>query len=157
VAYLGDGMRDGQWAAATLRHYGIADLSALQTTWLAWVAGGSPPLKPADLPPLASGQGPLLAANGRLPRPEPNLIYRTGNQSSKAPVAGRLVPVDWDEPVAARQPPLRSLLSRPQPAQQPRQIILERSPQVVPREVIEDRRGKADRVDPVQHSGVAGH
>jgi len=128
VAYLEDGMRDGQWGAATLRHYGIAELGTLQNTWLAWVAKGSPPLKPIDEPPAAIRQGPLLAADGRLPRPEPNLIYRAGNASPKAPVVGRLVPVDWDDTrVVQSEPPLRSHLSRPQPVEQPRQIILEGS------------------------------
>ena len=126
VAYLEDGMRDRQWAAATLRHYGIAELGTLQNSWLAWVAKGSPPLKPLEEPPAAIGQGPLLAADRRLPRPEPNLIYRAGNESPKAPVVGRLVPVDWDETsVAQSGPPLRSHLSRPQPMEQPRQVILE--------------------------------
>jgi len=128
VAFLEDGMRDRQWGAATLRHYGVGDLGTLQNTWLAWVAKGSPPVKPVEEPLDAIRQGPLLAAGGRLPRPEPNLIYRTGHEPSKAPVAGRLVPVDWDDaPVARSGPPLQSQLSRPQPVQQPRQIVLEGS------------------------------
>jgi hypothetical protein len=119
VAYLGEGMRDKPWAAATKRYYGIQDLGTLQNTWLAWVAKGSPPLKPLEEQPAAISQGPLLAAQSPLPRPEPNLIYRAGKDSPKAPVVGRLVPVDGPEP------PLRSYLSRPQPVEQPRQIILE--------------------------------
>jgi hypothetical protein len=146
VAYLGDGMRDNRWSAATLRHYGIPDLGALQTTWLAWVTKGSPPLRPRDDQPGPIGHGPLLASNTPLPRPEPNLIYRTATAPSPQPSPGRrgdlgqlspegrgygspasrrLVPVNWDDdnPAQAGQP-LRTQLSRPQPVEQPRQTIL---------------------------------
>jgi hypothetical protein len=125
VAYLKDGMRDGQWGAATERHYGIRDLGTLQTTWLAWVAKGSPPLRPREGQPAAPVQIPLVAASTRLPRPEPNLIYRMAADSPKAPIARRLVPVDPDDDRAPRNaPPVRSLLSRPQPVEQPQQIMV---------------------------------
>ncbi len=71
VAFLGDGLRDNQWAAALAKHYGISDLGTLQTTWLAWVSKGSPPLGPRDDRPAPLSDGPLLASNSPLPRPEP--------------------------------------------------------------------------------------
>jgi hypothetical protein len=134
VAYLGDGMRDNQWAAATVRHYGISDLGALQTTWLAWVTRGSPPLLPRGEQPPSIGQGPLLASNTPLPRPEPNLIYHTaaaspqsspGGRGDGSPAARRLVPVNWDDDSPPRtEQPLRSQVSRPQAVEQPRQVIV---------------------------------
>ena len=42
VAFLADGMRDGQWSAAVARNYDVRDLAALQNTWVAWVAQGFP-------------------------------------------------------------------------------------------------------------------
>ena len=81
VAFLADGMRDGQWSAAVQRNYDIRDLPALQNTWVAWVAQGFPaPLAegkvmtasaqtPAAVPP--AGASPMRSRA----RPEPNLIY----------------------------------------------------------------------------------
>ncbi len=45
VAYLGDGMSQNNWTAATNKHYGYESLSELQVTWLEWVRQGSPPLQ----------------------------------------------------------------------------------------------------------------
>ena len=42
IAFLADGMHDGQWSAAVQRNYNIRDLPALQNTWVAWVAQGFP-------------------------------------------------------------------------------------------------------------------
>ena len=47
VAFLADGMRDGQWSAAVERNYHISDLSALQNSWVAWVGQGFPAI-PAE-------------------------------------------------------------------------------------------------------------
>jgi len=44
LAYIAEGMQDGRWASATLRHYGYQDLGSLQDAWLQWVRSGSPPL-----------------------------------------------------------------------------------------------------------------
>ncbi len=167
VAFLAEGLKENQWAAAAYRHYGIKDLGTLQSTWLVWVAQGSPPLRPPQEQPGGPSQGPMLAAATRLPRPDPNLIYRVRNEGRPSPAAGKLVPVDWPEEspvrlaslppaaapakqaprsdalssaiqrlaaadpagVAAASPwpaePLRGHLSRPQPIEKPRQIILE--------------------------------
>ena len=42
VAFLADGMRDGQWPTAVQRHYGVRDLPTLQNEWVDWVAKGFP-------------------------------------------------------------------------------------------------------------------
>jgi hypothetical protein len=75
IAYLSEGMSTNNWPAATSHHYGIADLGALQNTWLAWVAQGSPPLKSRIPSPETGPSATAIAAAGKLPRPEPNLIY----------------------------------------------------------------------------------
>ena len=63
VAFLADGMRDGQWSAAVERNYNISDLSALQNTWVAWVGQGFP------APPAESNV--MTAAAQRRPRCTP--------------------------------------------------------------------------------------
>ena len=92
VAFLADGMRDGQWPAAVQRHYGMADLPTLQNTWVAWVAQGFPPPPPEsrvmtaaetlEAPPAAGGVPAKVSAtsaaeiaDARRARPESNLIY----------------------------------------------------------------------------------
>lgn len=81
IEFVGDGMQTGQWSEAIQRHYGIADLSALQNTWVNWVAQGFPELKPASSAVVAaSANVPVSAASvasqaSPRARPEPNLIY----------------------------------------------------------------------------------
>jgi hypothetical protein len=47
VQFVGDGMRSNNWPEAVRQHYGFADLSDLQVTWLEWVRQGSPALEQA--------------------------------------------------------------------------------------------------------------
>jgi hypothetical protein len=91
IAFLGDGLESGDWSGAVHRHYGIADLSGLQNTWLAWVEQGSPPLRPRQIESPPAGK--MLAANERRPRPEPNLIYRIRDKQSPDTPRTNLVPV----------------------------------------------------------------
>lgn len=94
VQFLADGMKDGRWSAAIEQHYGIPDAAALQNVWLAWVRQGNPPLHPpADRPGEASPPQ-VLVAGGKLPRPQPNLIYHLDNPARAASSAGSLVPVE---------------------------------------------------------------
>ncbi|MBM3997963.1 MAG: hypothetical protein FJ297_00225 [Planctomycetes bacterium] len=44
LAYVGDGMRSGNWTRATHAHYGYSSLADLQARWLRWVGEGSPPI-----------------------------------------------------------------------------------------------------------------
>jgi hypothetical protein len=110
VAFLADGMGDGQWAAAVEKHYAVSDLPTLQNTWVAWVAQGFPPppadnhvmtaaaettSPPAPLPappPPASGYpavvtvaaaaGPPYSGEASRVRPEPNLIYHIRDKAA---------------------------------------------------------------------------
>jgi hypothetical protein len=79
VEFLAEGVKSNNWPAAVQRHYGLADLGALQNTWLSWVTQGSPRLTPPET---------QVAAAPR-PRPAPNLILRIGNGGPLAPVVGR--------------------------------------------------------------------
>ena len=77
VAFLADGMRDGQWSAAVERNYNISDLPALQNTWVAWVGQGfpAPPAEsnvmtaaaqtPAAVPDAGERRSPMRVAPGR--------------------------------------------------------------------------------------------
>src|SRR5271166_1234702 len=60
VAFLTDGMRDGQWAAAVQRNYKINDLTTLQNTWVAWVAQGYPAPATENNLRTAAGQLPAV-------------------------------------------------------------------------------------------------
>jgi hypothetical protein len=95
VAFLADGMGDGQWAAAVQKNYNISDLPTLQNTWVAWVAQGFPP-PPADSNVMTasaeakSGQ-PLAATPVAVvaqvrERPEPNLIYHVADKDPRPPL-----------------------------------------------------------------------
>ncbi len=77
LTFLADGMHEDQWATAIRRHYGTSDVRTLQDTWLAWVRQGSPAIG-------TTPERTMIAAAGRLPRPEPNLIYRVGGRQSRA-------------------------------------------------------------------------
>ncbi len=96
VEFLADGLKTADWASAVHRGYGFTDLGTLQDTWLNWVKQGAPLMAPPA--PRASGTGvasgtrangtgvvsgtrtggtPVAqVADGRRPRPQPNLIYR---------------------------------------------------------------------------------
>lgn len=91
IEFLSDGLNGDDWPGAIQRHYGIRDLGALQTTWLAWVQQGMPSLRSREGQPSASGE--MLAANDRRPRPEPNLIYHVRDRQSPSTASTDLVPV----------------------------------------------------------------
>lgn len=128
VDFLAEGLRTNQWSATIRRFYGIQDLGALQKTWLAWVAQGSPPLEPVGRP----SKSGVLVANGKLPRPEPNLIYHTSReddadtpsvaatsiyQPAESATASLPVPATLPDPVATQAAHLL-------PVQRPQQRIL---------------------------------
>ncbi|MEI8372654.1 MAG: hypothetical protein WCJ35_07450 [Planctomycetota bacterium] len=96
VAFLADGMRDGEWSAAVQRNYHVSDLSALQNTWVAWVGQGFPASPIESNVTTASAQTPVVqtpatvtpvvaVADARRARPEPNLIYRVHDKSGDEP------------------------------------------------------------------------
>jgi hypothetical protein len=84
VKFLDDAMQTNQWPEAIQRNYGIADLSALQNTWLAWVRDGFP------APPAA-----VAVADPRRQRPESNLVLHihdnvrlASGSSAQSPASG---------------------------------------------------------------------
>jgi hypothetical protein len=133
VAFLDEGMKDSQWAAAVHHHYGIQDLGTLQNTWLAWVAQGCPAIAPQ--PTKSQPQPALVAAQERIPRPEPNLIWHVAAGQHTEPDNEGLYPVRLPsrstqqspptQLVASEQPVRAQMTTRPQPMEQPRQVILE--------------------------------
>lgn len=96
VTYLEDAMKTGDWEGATRRHYGIQDLGVLQTTWVAWVGRGCPPIQRQPSQPApneAPAQPSAVAANQRLPRPEPNLIWHVAASDRASVAPGQLIPI----------------------------------------------------------------
>jgi len=139
VAFLDEGMKSDQWAAAVQHHYGISDLGVLQNTWLGWVARGCPAIQRQPERPETAASPTLVADRGRLPRPEPNLIWHVAasDRTEKA-APGQLFPIERPSrkspppnatalvgSVGADRQPIRAQTTRPQPIEQPRQIILE--------------------------------
>ena len=106
LAFMGDGLEGERWADAVREHYGHANLGQLQNVWLGWVAQGFPEIR-------APETTPVMVASSRLPRPQPNLVYRdrTEHQSALADYSGPL-----PTPGPSREP------TTPQPA---RQVVLE--------------------------------
>lgn len=88
IAFLDEALQSDHWAEAIQRHYGVSTVGGLQDAWLAWVRLGFPRMQaPGDAPGGAPGPE-LLVAGRKLPRPEPNLIYRIGRAVDSA--SGRL-------------------------------------------------------------------
>ena len=93
MAFLEDGLLDGDWIGAVRDRYGYRDLHVLQGTWQNWVVQGSPPLQ---LAANANTQAILVASHetpAALPlRPapavfrgqDPNAITPTPTQSPYA-------------------------------------------------------------------------
>ncbi len=151
VAFLADGMRDGQWSAAVSRNYNIRDLSTLQDQWVAWVAHGFPAPPPESNVINVAAETPLLAASTAAAaeprRPEPNLIYHipdkasaelpaaaggTQNLANKSAPPAQVLPVQgWRTPDGApaegKQPSeaVTSQVARPPTMEPSRQVILE--------------------------------
>ena len=118
VAFLADGMRDGQWSAAVERNYKIRDLPTLQNTWVAWVAQGfpAPPAESNVMTAAAcrnSARAPCTLVGGdyaapsvadaRRARPEPNLIYHIPDKGAGRTAAGGTQILA--RPVGAAPPP----------------------------------------------------
>jgi hypothetical protein len=126
MAFVADGLEQERWSDVVSSHYGFSSLGSLQNAWVDWVRTGSPlPIQPA----LAAKTAPASptkpapdtrAANQRRKRPEPNLIHR----AAKGDLANQLVPVNRPDDSAAEGPVVNQV-TRPQPVEQARQVILE--------------------------------
>jgi len=104
LQFVADGMDSENWSAELQKHYGIRNLGVLQTTWLDWVAQGSPPLAQptatlASAAVLQNGSSPNVASlNGvspasgivpqrnALPGPASTASFNTTSQAA-APLA----------------------------------------------------------------------
>ena len=110
IEYLGDGLEDGQWAAATKKHYGYGSLGELQQSWVAWVGRGFPAIERAVEPPSGGSEPRVLLAGATKPhRPEPNLIWRIGRKDNPAAPA---------EAIATKGTPTKSVAEQDVPASQ---------------------------------------
>lgn len=164
IAFLEEGLASNQWSAAIDRHYDLGDLGRLQNQWLAWIREGHPRLESAPRGPAASPEtlladasagrsnevrdakaparsvrapGEQLAAVGRRPWPEPNLIHhvpRGAVPADQVVLSGKLVPLVRPESRGAAAPagsdlgascPSCPQMARPQLPEPARQIILQ--------------------------------
>jgi hypothetical protein len=153
--FLSDGLRDENWTRATKKFYGIANLSALQNDWLAWVRKGSPSLATTpDTPGLvavkASPSDRVQNRSADAPRPSdtagvyemaavnPGVLNRgkaatdkwhvpqSGESASRASATVDAPPGDRSsQDVAAASPNAQHQVTRPQGIERPRQVILE--------------------------------
>jgi hypothetical protein len=100
--FLADGLEGGRWSDALRTHYGIRDLGTLQNSWLAWVREGSPALEPAA--PQASPEAVVLVSGetGKLPRPEPNLIFHVADPRPEKSPPAPMVAIRSQSPDARR-------------------------------------------------------
>ena len=89
VAFVGEGLSSESWSAALDHHYGIDDVSRLQTVWLDWVKRGcpAPPAAVAAALPTpyswslnARGQSPDTAINH--PQAGPQRLATTAGRQS---------------------------------------------------------------------------
>jgi hypothetical protein len=109
VKFLDDGMKSDDWCGAVARHYSVQDMGALQNTWLAWVKQGAPLAKPGGSRPAA------LLADGRRPRPEPNLIYHVRPQQPPPMLTAALTAIPAAASRGSTLPPVTASVARNQP------------------------------------------
>ena len=126
VQFLDDALANNQWSAAVQRHYGMTDLAALQNTWLTWVRDGFP--EPAATATAVAAAAPKRsAADGRRPRPAPNLVYHLPAAKAEAlPANG------WHPSGTAVQAVGVRQASSP-PGSDPQAVLPARSPAVEPK------------------------
>lgn len=123
VAFLADGMRDGQWLEAVQKNYGYRDLPTLQKEWVDWVGRGFPEPPRDNRVMTASAETPassapaaaatIAAAGGERPaRPSPNLIYHINDKAaSDAP------PTRYAGAPASGYPAASGIVSAARPAE----------------------------------------
>lgn len=82
IAFLGQGMRNEQWAVAVRESYGFKSLGELQNSWLKWVGSGSPTLASAGED---SREGPPTEINW--PERNTNTLLARNQSPDDAPAA----------------------------------------------------------------------
>ncbi|MGW8257289.1 MAG: hypothetical protein ACWGMZ_07385 [Thermoguttaceae bacterium] len=145
VVFLGDGLKNDDWQGAIARNYGIGNLGELQNTWLTWVKQGMPALALQNPRPSAQTAPQLLAAH----TPGAQLVQQSVYQQAREPerLAPKAVPLG---PLVAVPRSLlnpsnsnnnnssastkvaeasarifQTTVTRPQPVEEPRQVILQ--------------------------------
>ena len=103
IAFLDEALQTEQWSTALQRHYGVASVGGLQEAWLAWVRRGFPRMQTPSTPRGDAPGSERLVAGRKLPRPEPNLIYRIGKPAGSGSAPGRLA----SAPASERRAPDR--------------------------------------------------
>jgi len=140
IAFLADGMRDGQWSAAVQRNYNVSDLPALQNIWVAWVGQGFPAPSVASnvlaasaaiavppgqhgllvggIPPEGGTTSTVAIADVRRTRPEPNLIYRVHDKGGAEPTPQAVSGTEGREQgTGSREPPKQDAPPQTLPSQ----------------------------------------
>jgi hypothetical protein len=82
MQFLTDGMKDDDWSTALNKHYGVANLKALQNEWLAWVKDGSPERGPQAGVMLASAQKKQSGGDGPVFRAQSDDRPRTASSAA---------------------------------------------------------------------------
>ena len=151
VAFLEQGLSDEHWVRAVHDHYGHGDLLALQNTWLAWVKSGSPlnerrgdggllaTTVSAAQPARPAGQ-PIYRAQSADPSSSDRSISTNSESADDLVPVGKATravppwrPAGTKSYGAAMSSPAADLATaevaqaaRPQPPQEPQQIVIER-------------------------------
>lgn len=107
MAFLADGMQDGNWPRAVRIHYEYEHLLALQNSWMEWVKAGRPQIKPVGETLLASAETPappvVALAGGAKPQATLRSVY--GENAAWRPAKRKTIepapPVDDATPAAS--------------------------------------------------------
>lgn len=102
IEFLDEALESDRWEEAIQHHYGVLSVGGLQETWLAWVRQGFPRMQAPRTTPAGPPQREFLVAGRKLPRPEPNLIYRIGKPVGSA--SGKLASVPGSDRPLDRRP-----------------------------------------------------
>jgi hypothetical protein len=100
LAFLADGLEDGNWPRAVQMHYGHRHLLALQNSWMDWIRQGRPDLSPPkDNVLVASHTAPLRPISKPVVRgqdPGAKSVYSAAESSQVIPTskASQEWPVD---------------------------------------------------------------
>ncbi len=132
VQFLDEALANNQWSAAVQRHYGMTDLATLQNTWLAWVRDGFP-APPAATTAVAAAVPKGSAADGRRPRPAPNLVYHLAGKAEPLPAKAEALPADGWHPSGTAVQAVGVRQASSPPGSDPQAVPPARSPAVEPK------------------------
>jgi len=146
LTFLGDGMAEENWSQATRKHYGIANLDALQNNWLGWVRKGSPAMNVPD-------ETPTLVAINQPARLQPDVAVAEPRSEAYAPSDEAVVAPASDQPSVYE---LASAAKSARPKAKPRSAQPAwRSPRPASAEVASADNAKELQVGPAEIDEVA--